>query len=117
MGLEDRLAILIVAEILEKLCESLSKGVVLRILIELISKELDLVNNTVGVAAVLVAEEVATLVVELIPLASGLVLKDVALLEEASSDVRVHSLEPILELTVVIGITVDLANSFPEVLS
>lgn len=116
MGLEDRLAVLVVTKVLEQLCQRLSKGVVLRILVELVGEELDLVNNTVGVAAVLVAEEVSTLIVELIPLTGGLVLQNVALLKEASADVRVHRLEPILELAVVISVLVDLADSLPKIL-
>lgn len=90
---------------------------VLRVVIKLLGKELDLVNDAVGMTAVLVAEEVSTLVIELIPLAGRLLLEDVTLLEEASADVRVHRLEPILELAVVISVAVDLANSLPEVLS
>ncbi|KAI6767974.1 hypothetical protein HG530_005983 [Fusarium avenaceum] len=116
MRLEDRLTILVVAKILEQLLERLGKGMVLSVLIELVGKELDLIDDTVGVASVLVTEEVSALVVQLIPLASGLILKDVTLLKEASADVRVHGLEPVLELAVVISIAVDLADSLPEVL-
>jgi hypothetical protein len=116
MRLEDRLAILVVTKILEQLLERLSKGVVLSVLVELVGKELDLIDDTVGVASVLVTEEVSALIVQLIPLASGLLLKDVTLLKEASTDVRVHGLEPVLELAVVISIAVDLADGLPEIL-
>ncbi|KNB10096.1 hypothetical protein FOXG_20303 [Fusarium oxysporum f. sp. lycopersici 4287] len=117
MRLEDRLAILVVAKVLEQLLERLGKSMVLRVLVELVGKELDLIDNTVGVTAVFVAEEVSSLVVELIPLTSGLILEDVTLLKEASADVRVHSLEPVLELTVVISVAVNLADGLPKILS
>lgn len=117
MRLEDRLAILIVAEISEQLLERVGKGLVLSVLVELIDQELDLVDNTVGVAAVLVTEEESTLIVELVPLTGGSIIKDVSLLEEAAADVRVHGLEPVLELTVLIGVAVDLVDSIPEVSS
>jgi hypothetical protein len=63
MRLESWLSVLVVAEISEQLLQSKAETLVLRILVELVGKELDLINNAVGVVAATVAEkEVSTIV-------------------------------------------------------
>lgn len=79
---EGGLATGILAEILEQLLERLSKGLVLRVLLELVGQELDLVDNTVRVTAVTLAQEVAALIVNLVPLTGAFVLHDEALLAQ-----------------------------------
>lgn len=117
MRLEDGLSVIIVAKVSEQLLAGLTEGLVLRIAVKLLGKELDLVDDTVGVTAVLVAEQESAVVVELVPLLGGLVLEDEPLLEEAASDVVVHALEPVLKLTVVISVTVNLGDGVPKVRS
>lgn len=117
VGLEDGLAVLVVAEIIEQLLAGLGKGVVLRVLVELVDEELDLVKNSVGVASVLVAEQVPAMVIEVIPLSGGGIVQNVALLKQAASDEGVRRLEPVLKLPIVISILVDLADRVPEILS
>ena len=80
--LEDNLAVSVAAEILEQLLDRVGKSLVLRVLVELVGQELDLVKDLVGVGAVALADEVTALVVELVPLAVGLILHDEALLTQ-----------------------------------
>lgn len=117
MRLEDGLAVVIIAKVGEQLLAGLTKGLVLRIAVKLLGKELDLVDDTVGVTAVLVAEQESAVVVELVPLLGGLVLEDEPLLKEAAADVVVHALEPVLKLTVVISVTVNLGDGVPKIRS
>ena len=112
--LEGRLAVGVVAKILEELLHGSAEGLVVRILIELISDSLGLVNDTVGVTLVLATEQLAAVVVEAVPFLVGGVLEDVTLLKEDPADVFVEGDEPVFEFIVLLGILVDLANGFPE---
>lgn len=112
--LEGRLAVGIVAKILEELLHSSAESLVVRVLIELISDSLGLINDTVGVSLVLATEQLAAVVVEAVPFLVGGVLKDVTLLKEDPADVLVEGNEPVLEFVVLLGILVDLANGLPE---
>ena len=80
MQLERGFAILVGAEILEQLLDSQAEGLVLWILVELITKELEFVQNAVGVVAIAIAEEELSLVVQTIPLVCRFVLENVSLL-------------------------------------
>jgi hypothetical protein len=113
--LECGLSIVISAEIVEQLLHGVGQSLVLWILVKLIAHELELVHNTVGVVSVSIAEEEVSLIVEGVPLVGGLVLEDIALLLEASSDVLVHRFEPVLELGVLLGITVQLVYGVEEI--
>lgn len=113
--LELSLAVLVVAEIEEELVHGLAETLVERVLVELVNVELELVKNAVSVVAVAVAEEKVALVVELVPLISGSVLEDKALLLQATTDVGVDLLEPVLELWVAVGVAVDLVDRVEHV--
>lgn len=115
MGLEGGLAVLIVAKIKEELVDRLSELPVLLVGIELLADELELVRNAVGVAAVTTAQELVTLVVDLVPLLGGTILQDVTLLLQALADVLVEVPEPALELGILIGILVDLVDRIDKV--
>lgn len=107
MRLELSLSVLVLTKVEEELLNSIAEGNVLLVLVELVNVEFELIGNSVGVVAVAVAEEELALVVELVPLLSGLVLKNVALLLETLANVLVHVSEPTLELRVVVSIAVD----------
>jgi hypothetical protein len=113
--LEGRLAVVVMAKVVEQLGERVGEGRVLVVLVELVAEELDLIDDAIGVTPILVAQEVVAVVVETVPLVGGLVVQDVALLLEAAADVSVHSLEPILELGVTVGINVDGVDGVPEI--
>jgi hypothetical protein len=116
MGLEGCLATLVIAQIQEQLLNGVAKSPVLSIFIELVAKELDLVENTVGVGSVLLAEKMIALVVECIPLISSSILEDEALLRETLADVSIDLLEPVLELRVLVGVAVDLVEGIEKVI-
>jgi hypothetical protein len=104
MGLESGLSVLVIAKISEQLLHSQAELLVLWVLVELVGKELDLIDNTVGVVAVTVTEEEVSTVVELIPLVGSGILHDIALLLQDLSGISVNALEPVLELWVLVGI-------------
>lgn len=117
MLLEGWLAVLIVAKIVEQLLERLSEPVVVGIDSELITHEPELVHDAVGVVAVAVAEQIVSLLVELVVLASGVGLHNVTLFLETAADVAVDRAEPVLEFGVIIGIAVDVVDSTHQVVS
>jgi hypothetical protein len=84
--------------------------------IELLSEELELISNAVGVATVATAEQIMTVVVDTVPLFSGGVLHDESLLLKAPTDVGVELLEPVLEFGVTVRILVDLVDRIYQVI-
>ena len=90
MLLESWLALFILAEMLEELLQRLGERFVLGILIKLLSDEFDLVDNAVGMGAVAFTQQVAALVVELLPLLIGSVLQNEALFSEAFSNININ---------------------------
>lgn len=117
MRLEDGLTVLVVAELGEEFLHGSSELLVHWILVELESEELDLIEHTVGVIAIALAQEEMTVVVELVPFLSGIVLHDEALFFQAFTDVAIDGFEPILKFRVFVGITVDGIDSIHHVVS
>lgn len=117
MGLEGRLAVLIVAKVSEQLGERVGKALVLGVLVELIGQELELIDDAVGVSAVLVAEKVVAVVVKAVPLLVGSIIENIALLLEAAADVAVHGLEPVLELGISVRILINGVDGSPEIIA
>lgn len=115
MWLEGGLAIIISAQVLEQLVHGGSESLVLRVSVELLAQELELVNDAVGVVLVAVAEEEVAVVVQAVPLLGRLVLENVALLLKALAEELIGILEEALELWVAIGIGVDLVDGVDEV--
>src|SRR5690242_1583950 len=74
MRLKCGLAILVVAEIKEKLVDRLGELPVLRVGIELLTDEFELISNAISVATVAVAQKVMSLVVDLVPLLGRTIL-------------------------------------------
>ena len=107
MWLEGRLAVLIVSKILEELVEGLGEALVLWVLIELISQELDLIHNAISVVAVTITEKEVATIVQIIPLVRGTILHDVSLLLQDLADVRVQVTEELLQLGILVGILVN----------
>lgn len=73
-------------------------------------KERQLVDHTVCVITVAVAEEEVATVIDLIPFVGGGILHDKALLLEAFTNIVVHVTEPLLQFRVTIGISVHVVN-------
>jgi hypothetical protein len=117
MLLEHGFPVLIVTKVKEQLLYCLTKGLVLGIFVELVAHELELVDDSVGVVAVTLAEKVSAVVVELIPLFVGGILHNEALFLEAFANVFVDALEPFLEFGVFLGVTVDVVDRLEEVVS
>lgn len=117
MRLECWLAILVIAKIIEQLLHRLSETLVLWVLVELVGKELDFIEDAVGMVSVTVSKEEVATVVQLVPLIGGSVFHNIALLLQALSDVRVNLLEPVLQLGILVRITVDLVKSIKQVIS
>ena len=116
MRLERSIAVLIIAEIQEKLLNSITKSLVLRVLVELVGKEFKLIKDTVGMVPVALSEEEMTLIIQLVPLVGGTILKDVTLLLESLADEFVHRFEPVLELGVAISISINLVQCVKEII-
>lgn len=116
MGLEFWLAVTVVAEIVEEPVHGLGKRLVVRVLVELLTEELELLNDTIGVIPVALAQEEVALVVKLVVLLGGLVLEDEALLLQALANVGVEVLEETSELGVFVGVTVDLVDRVEEII-
>jgi hypothetical protein len=114
--LEGRLAVLIVAKVVEELVHRLGEGFVLRVLVELLANELELVDDSVGVIPVAVTEQELAVVVKLVPLGVGVILEDVALLLQAAANELVHVGEPALQLGILLSIAVDLVDGVGEVI-
>jgi hypothetical protein len=85
-------------------------------LIELVCQELDLVNDAVGVSPVSVAEEIVAVVIQMAPLLVALVFHDIALLLKTLANVRVHGLEPVSQLGILIGILIELIDRGPQII-
>jgi hypothetical protein len=114
--LERWLAILIIAKASEQLVDGISKTLVLNILIKLISEEFDFVDDAVGMVAIAITKKEVSAVIELIPLISGTIFHDVALLLKAFPDIGINLLEPGLQLGVFIGITINVVNGVEEII-
>ena len=78
--LECGLAIVVGTEIVEELLHRIGKSLVLWVLVELVTKEFELVHDAVGVVPVALAEQEVSLVVESVPLLCGFILENIALL-------------------------------------
>lgn len=115
--LECRLAVLIVAKLVEKSLHGLTKLLVLWILIKLITDEFEFIDHAVGVVTVTIAEEEAAFVVQLVPLLSSRVLQNEALLLKGFTDILVDVAEPALEFGVFVGITVHNVDGFNQIIS
>jgi hypothetical protein len=113
--LERSLAILVSAEVVEQLVHGIGEGLVLRIRVELLANELELVGDTVSVSTVTTSEEIVALVVNTVPLFVGGIFKDIALLLENFANVAIKALEPVLEFRVAVSVGVDLVNRVNEV--
>jgi hypothetical protein len=116
MRLESNFAILASAKIMEQLLNGLGESLVLWVLVELISKELELVQNAVSMVAVAFAEEEMSSVIQSIPLVGRLVLEDISLLLQAAAHVLVNRLEPVLELWVLVSISIDVVDGLEKII-
>lgn len=115
MGLEGRCASLILAKIQEKLVQGVGESLVLRVSIELLAQELELVDDAISVRPVTLTEEEVALVVNLVPLICGSILHDEALLLQAPTNVSIQALEPVLQLRVLVRILVNGVDRIEEV--
>lgn len=68
MRLESGLAVLVVTQVDEQLLHSITKRLVLGISIKLVAEELELIEDTVGVPAILIPEEIVALIVKRVPI-------------------------------------------------
>lgn len=114
--LERRLSILVGAQVLEQLVHGLPESLVERVIVEFVTKEFDLIENTVGVVLVAITQEEVALIVQLVPLFGGLILKNVALLLQALANVSVKMSEETLEFWVLVGITVDGVDRIKQII-
>jgi hypothetical protein len=91
MLLELDIAVLVAAEVLKQLLQRVAKGLVVRILVELGTKELDLVQDAISMAPVAVTEKELAMLSQFIVLAAPVILHDVALLLQsfAKMDIRI----------------------------
>ena len=78
--LELDIATLIATQVSEQFLHGVTERLVLAILVELVTKELDLVENAIGVVLVAVTQQESAMVNQLIILAVPGILQDVALL-------------------------------------
>lgn len=108
--LEGRLSILILTQVKEQLLHGIGETLVLGILVELISHELQFINEVIGMVTVSLSEQELSLIVELVPFSVGLVLQNVTLFSKTSASVFVEMSEPALEFRVSISITVELVE-------
>ena len=116
MRLELGLTVLIVAQVEEELLGCSSERLVLGILVELVSHELGLVDDAVGVVSVTFAEEELTLVIDAVPLVIGRILQNETLLLKTATDEFVEILEPVLQFGVLVGITIDIIQCIEQVI-
>jgi hypothetical protein len=86
-------------------------------LVELVGKELDLIEDAIGMVSVTVSKEEVATVVQLVPLIGGGVFYNITLLLKALSDVRFNIFKPVLQLGILVRITVDLVKSIKQVIS
>src|SRR4051812_46529197 len=96
MWLKGRLSILVVTEVIEQLLHRLCKSFVLRIFVELVAQEFELVKNTVSMVTVTITKKEVATVIELVPFISSLIFHDVTLLLQAFPDISIHVPEPCL---------------------
>lgn len=61
-----------------------------------------------------ITEKIFSSVIKLVPVVGCVILQNVALFLQTSSDVSVHALEPVLQLRIVIRITVDCIKCLEE---
>jgi hypothetical protein len=115
VGLEGRIAFLIISQIQKQLLNCVAESLVLSIFIELGAKELDLIENAVGVGSVLLAEKMIALVVKGVPLLVSSILEDEALLLETLANIGIDLLKPALQLRVLVSIAVDLVEGVEKV--
>src|ERR1700712_4015041 len=117
MRLERSLAALVVTKIEEQLLHSGGESLILWVIVELITDELEFIGNAIGVATIFVTEKEVALVIERVPCISGGILHNVPLLLEAAADISIHVFEPSLQLRVGIGIAIYLVDGVDEVIS
>lgn len=80
MLLEGHVAAVVATKVIEELLHRIPKCLVLRVLVELIAKELKLIKNTIGMIPVALTQEVTAMVSELVPLAIAIIIHNIALL-------------------------------------
>jgi hypothetical protein len=115
MWLERSLAVLVSTEIVEQPVHGIGKGLVLRVSVELLANEFELVGDAVSVSAVAASQEIVTLIVDTVPLFGRGILEDVTLSLEDCADVRIEALEPVLKFRIAVSIGVDLVDRVDEV--
>jgi hypothetical protein len=92
------------------------ESLVLLVLVELITKELELVQNAVSMVAVAFTEQKMSSVIQSVPLVGRLVLEDISLLLQAAAHVLVNRLEPVLELWVSVSISIDVVDGLEKII-
>ena len=92
------------------------ESLVLWVLVELITKELELVQNAVSMVAVAFSEQKMSSVIQSIPLVGRLVLEDISLVLQAAAHVLVNRLEPLLELWVSVSISIDVVDGLEKII-
>jgi hypothetical protein len=85
-------------------------------LVELIAKELELIQDAIRMVAVSFAEEEMSSVIQSIPLIGRLILEDISLLLQAAAHVLVNRLEPLLELWVSVSISIDVVDGLEKII-
>ncbi len=117
MLLEHRLAILVIAKVKEQLLNGQAERLVLRILVKLVTQELDLIDDAVRMITVTLTKQIPAMIIEFIPLILSSILHDEALFLEALAYVCINALEPFPKFGILIGITIDVVDGFEEVVS
>jgi len=116
VGLEHSLAVLILTKVKEELVDRLSELLVLRVSVELLANEFELVGDAVSVSTVAATKEAVTIIVDLVPLLVATVFEDEALLLESLADELVDASEPVPELWILVGVLVDLVDGLNQVI-
>lgn len=116
MLLEGWLPVLIVSKVAEQFLHSFSEAFVVGVNSELLTHELELIRDTVGMEAIAITKQEVALVVKTVVTLIGLVAHDVAFFFQARVNVSVDGAEPLLELRVTVGVTVDVIDGVEEVI-
>ena len=82
----------------------------------MLTEELELIQNTVGMVAITFAQEEVALVLKLVPLVVGSILHDEAGLLKAFADIGIKGLEPTLEFWIFVRVPIDSVDRFDEVI-
>jgi hypothetical protein len=86
------------------------------IFVKLVGKELHLIQNAICVGAVLSAQKLVAAIIQRVEVVLRNRLHDVALLAQAPTNVAVDGPEPVAQLFIPVGITVDLVESLKEII-